>query len=83
MASTYHFSSLPVPAGKSAAAHYDYLAREGKYSVEYYGQDDLRVEQSGNMPAWAAKPGRLLERSRPLRQSERTELPGDQRRIAE
>ena len=56
MASTYHFSSLPVPAGKSAAAHYDYLAREGKYSVEYYGQDDLRVEQSGNMPAWAAKP---------------------------
>ena len=40
----------------SAAAHYDYLAREGKYSVEYYGQDDLRVEQSGNMPAWAAKP---------------------------
>ena len=56
MASTYHFSSQPVPKGKSAAAHYDYIARDGRYAPEYFGQDDLRVEGYGNMPAWAKSP---------------------------
>ncbi len=54
MASTYHFSSLPVPAGCSASAHYDYISREGKYSPERTGENDLITEGYGNMPQWAA-----------------------------
>ena len=54
MASTYHFSSLPVPAGCFASAHYDYISREGKYSPERTGENDLITEGYGNMPDWAA-----------------------------
>ena len=54
MASTYHFSSLPVPAGCSASAHYDYIAREGKYSPERTGENDIITKGYGNMPDWAA-----------------------------
>lgn len=61
MASTYHFSSLPCPAGKSAAAHYDYVAREGKYAPEYFGQDDLHVEGYGNIPNWANSPEKFWD----------------------
>ncbi|MBQ9698808.1 MAG: hypothetical protein IJV46_09725 [Acidaminococcaceae bacterium] len=63
MPSTYHFSSQPVPAGKSAAAHYDYIAREEKYAPEHFGQDDLRVQSYGNMPAWAKSPGEFWDAS--------------------
>jgi len=54
MASTYHFSSVPVPAGCSASAHYDYISREGKYSPERTGENDIITEEYGNMPDWAA-----------------------------
>lgn len=54
MASTYHFSSVPVPAGCSASAHYDYISREGKYSPERTGENDIITEGYGNMPQWAA-----------------------------
>ena len=62
MASTYHFSSQPVQAGCSASAHYDYVSREGKYSPERTGEDDLITEDYGNMPDWAAgKPGTFFD----------------------
>ena len=60
MAATYHLSSRPVPAGCSASAHYDYISREGKYSPERTGENDLITEGYGNMPDWAAgKPSKF------------------------
>ena len=56
MASTYHFSSQPVPAGKTASAHFDYIYREGKYDPQVFGQDDIRAVSRGNMPSWASTP---------------------------
>ena len=38
--------------GASAAAKFDYLAREGKYAGD---GDELREKESGNLPAWAAE----------------------------
>ena len=56
MASTYHFSSQPVPTGKTASAHFDYIYREGKYDPQVFGQDDIRAVSRGNMPSWASTP---------------------------
>ena len=56
MASTYHFSSQPVPAGKTASAHFDYIYREGRYDPQKFGEDDIRAIGEGNMPEWAHTP---------------------------
>jgi hypothetical protein len=57
--STYHLS---VKAGRKAAAgehakyiaredHYAYISRDGKFEE----RGDLKMTESGNMPAWAGK----------------------------
>lgn len=49
---TYHCS---VKKGKClyANSHAEYILREGKYSNERSGREDLVYKESGNMPKWA------------------------------
>ena len=51
---TYHCSVNVGSKGK-AAAHADYIAREGKYSAEVSREryEDLEATAYGNMPTWA------------------------------
>ena len=63
MASTYHFSSQPVPTGKTATAHFDYINREGKYDPQKFGEDDIRAIGEGNTPEWAKTPKEFWEAS--------------------
>ena len=48
---TYHCSVKVGGKGK-AAAHAQYIAREGKYSG-YEQYEDLQATGRGNMPSWA------------------------------
>jgi hypothetical protein len=48
---SYHCSVKAGPKGK-AAAHAQYIAREGKYS-EGERFDDLESSGEGNLPKWA------------------------------
>ena len=63
MASTYHFSSQPVPTGETATAHFDYINREGKYDPQKFGEDDIRAIGEGNTPEWAKTPKEFWEAS--------------------
>lgn len=48
---SYHLSVKAGAKGK-AAAHADYIEREGKYKVKH--QEKLEASEHGNMPEWAA-----------------------------
>lgn len=57
----YHFSNRPHGTTRSGVkintkAHYDYIAREGRYAHLRNRGEDLVCSESGNMPYWAENP---------------------------
>lgn len=52
---TYH-CKLNKGKGSYCLSHANYILREGRYSKEASGREDLVYKESGNLPAWANSP---------------------------
>ena len=52
---TYH-CKLNKGKGTYGLQHANYILREGRYSAEQSGREDLIYKESGNLPEWASSP---------------------------
>lgn len=57
---SYHYT-VKAGASFSAAAHADYIEREGKYKTK--DRDDLEAVESGNLPEWSERSGDFWQAS--------------------